>query len=464
MGADAVKILDLINGFMASAFFVYFVITLSRKPRFEDNMKNMIYGMLLYQTGAVFTIFAEPFFDKDVIFFLFPTVSLIPMFIAVCVLSRDSLWHNIMILIMYAVPKLLVELFMIGTARMLVDDIDDALNNEYIVSLFTIFSITVDVVYCICVIMFVNRKLIRSILLPILLMCCFPILGLIDILFVLAMAPEKVGLENSIGGSLQLYITVTIAILMSRFIRRNNALIMQEREQVELERLKDIDTQYYDEVQRDVNFARKFRHDITNYAEQIEYLLDHPDEKSKETLHDMIQGLKERANNIAAQHYCEDSLINMVLFLKHDRCRKNSINMTIKANLPEVPDINPLDKSSIVSNLLDNAINESIRCKEAGMDSDVNVSIGQMGDYIAVRVENYTLLDGSFNDIDSLMKRKKETYDRSSHGYGLIILKEKIAQYDGSIVLDIKDHKCVIIVTIKNGETGEIANVQSSDF
>ena len=457
MGADALKFLDIVNGFMASAFFVYFVLSLSVKPRFKDNMLNMGWGMIIYQAGGLFVLFIVPLLDDMVNLPLSVPVGMAFLFAAVCFLSKDSLARKIFILLMYVVPIIIINVCI----RLIITQFAGISGeNIYVSGLSSIYAITCGIVYCMCVVLFVNRDSVRSVILPMVLMMCFPILGLIDLVFALSAAPDKISIVNCIGGSLQLYITVTVAILMSRFMKRNKHLIMQERERAGIEKIRDIDRQYYDEVQRDVDYVRKFRHDITNYIEQIEYLIDHPDDKSNETVRDMVKELKVRTSKTSTQRYCEDPFVNMILTLKTDKCKKLGIPFHIKANLPDCSSIDPLDKSSVLSNIIDNAINESIRCKEAGEDADVSVSIGTMGDYVAIRVENNTLVDQEIHSIDELMKRKRASYDRSEHGYGLVILKEKVAKYDGNIILDIKDNKCVLIASVKTRGTGEVtANV-----
>ena len=93
------------------------------------------------------------------------------------------------------------------------------------------------------------------------------------------------------------------------------------------------------------------------------------------------------------------------------------------------------------------------------MDSDINVSIGLIGDYLAMRVENYTIYDGEINDVKSLMRQINDDRKNSGHGYGLIIVQEKAAKYGGDVVVKVKDNKCLTVLTVRKDKEEGIANV-----
>ena len=195
----------------------------------------------------------------------------------------------------------------------------------------------------------------------------------------------------------------------------------------------------------------KFKHDAANYVEQIEYLVAHKDEQSDDLIKNMVDELKDRVNTISSKVFCRDPLINAVLTLKANKCTELGIPFSFRATTPDPEievDVEPLDQSSIMSNIIDNAINSAVVCKNSGLDASVALNVGMMGDLVAVRVENPTVYDGEIHDIKSLIKMSRSAEHKEGHGYGLLIVSEKAAKYSCDLVVDIKDHKCVIVITM----------------
>ena len=462
MSEAVLRIFDIINGVITAAAFVFLVLTISRKPRFSDRKTAVAIGTAIYQAGILLELIVFQKLDYNIHIGASNVAGLIILSAIIFTVSKDTIGRNLITLLLYCIPHYIVIVSVRFFLKLYTGSFSGITQSDYLVSLLKTFTVNFSISFCVCIILLINRRNIRGVIIPMVMMICFPLLGFTNLIFALIIAPDKVGLINCAGAALQLYITAAIATLLSVFVRRNNELIAEKKEQMEIQSLREIDMQYYEGVQRDIKYVRKFRHDITNYVEQIEYLLDHPEEHSDELIREMVSNLKIRTSKISAHHYCEDPISNMVLTLKNDKCKNNGIPFTVKANLPESLETDPLDRSSILSNILDNAINEAVRSKEAGMDPFVNCNIGIVGDYAVLRVENSTLIEDEINDISELMKLNRENKDSDLHGLGLVIIQEKVDKNDGTLMLNIKDHKCEIIATVKIGDTGEITNVQSS--
>ncbi|MBR6960798.1 MAG: GHKL domain-containing protein, partial [Clostridiales bacterium] len=78
---------------------------------------------------------------------------------------------------------------------------------------------------------------------------------------------------------------------------------------------------------------------------------------------------------------------------------------------------------------------------------------------LAMRIENCTVHDGEINDVKSLMRQINENRKNSGHGYGLIIVQEKAAKYDGDVVVNVKNNKCLTVVTVRIDKEEGITNV-----
>ena len=458
----ALKILNLIDGIWASGAIIFMIIRLTDKRRKGNKALLIAAAALLYGLALALDIFVLPLVTNQFLKIIILAIDMIIVLGMITLINADPIKRKMFLLLLYFIPTLTGRLLIGQLMRSILGNMEAGLQNYNIKSLFIIYSLTLSIVFSVSIVLFSSRRKIKGVWNFIFLLALFSILALIDLLFVLHVAPDKVSLVNSVGGSIQLFITASIAYSMARFIKINNNIIEHEREQEHLADLRDIDKRYYDLVSADVDYVRKFRHDIANYTEQIDYMISHRDEVSDQAIGEVVSDLKDKVNNISRLKYCDDPYVNMILVLKDAKCKGLDIPYTAKANVAESPVMEPLDRSSLLSNLIDNAINSAAKCKDAGREASVNVSIGLLGDYIAVRTENDTMLEEEINDLDTLVAvtRENRRKDKNSdHGYGLTIIRETVEKYGGDIVVNVKDHKCVIVATIKVGEEGVIKNV-----
>ncbi|MCR5061524.1 MAG: GHKL domain-containing protein [Saccharofermentans sp.] len=462
MDIIALKILDLFDGIWASGAVIFMFIRLSGKKRKGNRALLIAAAVMLYGIALALDIFALPLVDSILLKVLIIAVNMVMVTGMIFLVNDDPVKKKIFLFLVYLIPTVMGRLLLGQMIISIFGDIDKGLGNYNVHSLFIIYSLTLSIVYSMSIVLFNSRRKIMGVWNLIFLLALFSMLGLTDLLFVLHVAPNEISLVNSLGGSIQLFITASISYSLARFIKINNNIIEYEREQEHMADLRDIDKRYYELVSADVEYVGKFRHDIANYTEQIDYMISHRDEVSDQALGEVVSDLKDKVNNISRLKYCDDPYVNMILVLKDAKCKGLGIPYSAKANVAESPVMEPLDRSSLLSNLIDNAINSAARCKEAGRDASVSVSIGLLGDYIAVRTENDTMLEEEISDLDTLVSvtKEKRRKDRNNeHGYGLVIIRETVGKYGGDIVVNIKNHKCVIVATIKVGEEGVIKNV-----
>ena len=462
MENDVIDLLSISNVIQTSIFFVCFVLSVSNKKNIENRKLCYAIVVVLKALPLLFLSLVHIGNDPKSEFLISECVAISVEVIFILIINGDRIARKLYVILISLVPVRVIELLLsVYFGNILGNSILDD-GNPYIARVFITFLMSVAIEYYAISVMFVEGRQLRKEMGSILLFFLFPILGFLDVSFVLAGSPETVGPVNVIFVSIQLTVIAAISFALLRFINKSLVIIEKEREQIELERLRNMDSMYYDVVQADIEFARKFRHDAANYIEQIEFMIDHLDDKSEAVIRSMVEDLKDRTRSISARVYSSDPLINVILTLKAKMCADLGLVVNVKVNLPEDFDhgmMEPLDRSSMLSNLIDNAIDSSVLCKEKEMDSDINVSIGLIGDYLAMRVENYTVYDGEINDVKSLMRQINGDRKNSGHGYGLIIVQEKAAKYGGDVVVNVKDNKCLTVVTVRVDNEEGISNV-----
>ena len=459
MEFGVLRLFDYVNVFFAGIFLVIYIIRLSDKKSMTNKYVCYLIGVLMSLSGMAFCHLTGMSRYSEYRIVIDLAAFAVTVVVTTVAVNGDGLLRKLLIITTYFFPVFFFAFLMDEYFKTVFGIPVSEYGNEYLLGIFKTFLVTISIVYSVCVILFIGRKVMAGYLNSILIMLLFSLMGFMDLSFLLHVAPTRIGFENVFGATIQNMIVASVSMALLGMLSRSNEVISRERKQSELKMLRDTNKSYYDSVQADIDRARKLKHDIANYIEQIEYLIAHPEIDSDNILRSMVNELKIKSASIESRKYCEDSLVNMILTLKDEKCREKGIVFKAKVNPVHAPDIEPLDRSAILSNLLDNAINAAGEYRSEGNEAQVAVSIGTLGDNYVLRVENDTVYDGEINNIKELMKSFSSRKSDKGHGYGLTIIEENVSKNNGEIIVNIKDHKCVIIVTIKTNKEGVISNV-----
>ena len=115
----------------------------------------------------------------------------------------------------------------------------------------------------------------------------------------------------------------------------------------------------------------------------------------------------------------------------------NDISFTADISLNQLDVIAKNHLCCIFSNLIDNAIKETIKIKSL-TDRHIEIKAAQKHSYTLIRCEN-PVPEGTENQkLDPL----------KSSGYGLKILRDIAMQYNGNFDIEIKDGVCTAVVAV----------------
>ena len=201
-----------------------------------------------------------------------------------------------------------------------------------------------------------------------------------------------------------LYLVIITIILfavyeMNKYFRKENIRRQDEAKQI---------NEYYNkQVLLNQEELIKIRHDLNNVLEVIKL--------KDETI---FNELKEKIDRYNAVYYCEDDLLNKILVLKASEAKKAGITIEVTARLDEEIPLVELEKISLFSNLLDNAITA------ASKSEDKTIKIG-------ISYANKELDIDIVNSCDKLIKKSNIKY----HGKGKDIINDIISKYDGTMIV-----------------------------
>lgn len=166
------------------------------------------------------------------------------------------------------------------------------------------------------------------------------------------------------------------------------------------------------------NQLRMLRHELKNKVFYMQSLLEQ--NKIRE-LKEYFQRIYTQETNfpiVKSGNNILDSLLNQ----KSAYAKSKSIPLSARIAMPSVLTIKEWDFCSVISNLLDNAIEG---CEEIP-DPRIVLTIQQMGEYIHVQCKNRIK-----EDILSINPELKTTKKTEGHGMGIQIIRNLVEKYDG---------------------------------
>lgn len=176
---------------------------------------------------------------------------------------------------------------------------------------------------------------------------------------------------------------------------------------------------------------RKINHDVKNQFMMLQLLMK---EKKYDELEKYVNSyLSTMGGSITNLSHSGNKMLDDILNIAFAKCDKNSIKLSMNAIVPENLNVDPVDLCSLITNLVDNAINaiKSTRKKEISLDVEfINSSL-------LIKVKNYTNKKFNKSELKSLLRNNS---DDNYHGWGLKIVNSIVEKYKGSIELECKNN------------------------
>lgn len=188
---------------------------------------------------------------------------------------------------------------------------------------------------------------------------------------------------------------------------------------------------------------QKIRHDIKNHLANVKNLIDKNDIDNAQQLLNEIIGQTENIS-IGISQTSGNSIIDSIVAYKATICYNKEIH--IEYFLEELPElyIDLIDISSVISNLLDNAVEAA----EKSENPHIILKILMYRKYLTIFVKNSYCDDfQSLIDNVNLLTTKP---DKSMHGYGMQIVNEIAIKYDGDCQMQLDGNYFITNVLLKN--------------
>ena len=211
---------------------------------------------------------------------------------------------------------------------------------------------------------------------------------------------------------------------LSTFYERSLKLVISEQER-----------EYYQNqctlMQNATEDIRSFQHDISNHFMIIEDLLKN--EKEKEAFSYILELVNSEKTIPVVYSDTGNIAVDSIINYKLCRAVLNDIDVTVDIIIPKELPVEIMDLSTILTNLLDNALQALLRLKD---NKKLNIKMTYKKGILLMRIQN--TYNGIVKYENGELITTKENHDK--HGYGMRNVEIAAAKYDGICQITHDDH------------------------
>ncbi len=264
----------------------------------------------------------------------------------------------------------------------------------------------------------------------------FPVITLISVIcFWYISINQSLELKNQIilgfVSFLLLFATLFVFFLFQANAQRENKLLLLQQEQDKIK----TDITYYDILEQQNIDLREYAHDAKNHISAIKNLNTDPEIDSY--ISKMLECL-EKYSNVS---HSGNRILDIIIDKYVTECNINDINFFFDVKNNNLTGLEYHDIVSILGNLLDNAIEATLKSKE----KHITFETDYRNNYSVIIISNSCNTQPIFDSSKTPVTTKA---NKSLHGFGLKSVKKTIKKYDGDISIEYNSSKKLFIATI----------------
>lgn len=216
--------------------------------------------------------------------------------------------------------------------------------------------------------------------------------------------------------------------------------LISAREKLEAsEMLLTAQKQYYEDIFRSQQEIRKTRHDLKNVFIALLGQLNSSDIlRCREIIQNKLDEL-EQSVDLSSD---VDNMVDAIIHSKVNDAQKSGVNLNVRKNIDRPVNIESLDLSVLIANILDNAI-EATRMAED--KRQIDFSMFTENDSLIILSCNPTI--NNFSDVNFSTTKK----DKAHHGFGTLSIQSVAKKYNGDYILRYENYQAYVTVILNNG-------------
>ncbi len=250
-----------------------------------------------------------------------------------------------------------------------------------------------------------------------------PVVTLILLILFLNIATSVNKIEVILAVSLIVTVNIT-----NYFLYNSTLSIMRENNRrAIIEQQNEYYVKQFDMIRENMGNVERLKHDIKNHIFMLKSLYDNEKkDEYEEYFEEILKEVEGREKIINSGNVIVDSIVNYKL----ESLRADNVELLVNINIPAKIEISDFDLTTILGNLLDNAIRA---VKETEKNKYLSIDIQYKSGRLIIRfVNSYKHIEKS--KIGNYFISTKE--NRNKHGIGQINIERTVDKYDG--IIDVK--------------------------
>lgn len=208
--------------------------------------------------------------------------------------------------------------------------------------------------------------------------------------------------------------------------------------------LSSMEFKYYEMSVENDKKLTAIRHDIANHIQTVSSLLKNGENRRGL---EYVDELKSRYELVDQMLYCNNPVVNVILTNKKREAEERNIetHIHVKDALDQLP-ITDFDLSTVVCNLLDNAIGGCIESEQS--HPRMVVEILKKNHHLVIRVLNSCKSTMQFESTDRLLTTKN---NNRLHGVGMPIIANIAKEYRGDFIVSAQNgiFTATVVMSVK---------------
>lgn len=184
---------------------------------------------------------------------------------------------------------------------------------------------------------------------------------------------------------------------------------------------------------------RKIRHEIKNRYAVMQVMLHN---KQYAQLEAYFQEINSESAVLSSHVETGNAVFDMIFNLEFSKMTAKNIEVTTKLIIPPEIPMAEMDLSSMITNLMDNAIEACDKIQEGARMIDVSAQI--VHSYFIFRISN-TIAE---EKTDSALSLETDKPNKELHGYGSKIVDDIVRKYNGHVLRRVQDNRFFVDIML----------------
>jgi len=163
-------------------------------------------------------------------------------------------------------------------------------------------------------------------------------------------------------------------------------------------------------------------HDITKHLNTIKQLSEDKNSNIAQYISDIVDDF----NVMNPIDYCKNTIVNLITHRYYDICKKNNISFTININNANVDFMKEHDITSLLDNLLENAVEAAIQTNERFIDFSI---VTRNSNFVIIKISNSCANKPKYKN-GALISSKNS---KDMHGIGTRSIRRVVTKYHGNL-------------------------------